>query len=656
MPTLDLGQVVGPQGPQGLEGPAGPAGAAGPQGPEGPKGDKGDAGPAGPAGATGPQGPAGDAGPAGPAGVGVPSGGIAGQILQKKSDANYDTSWVDEPQGGVTSFAGRKGDILPESGDYEVSQVTGAAPKASPDFTGSISMGRTGPVGTKSIALGDAVRASGARSAAIGYLTRAAGTNSFAVGEGARALGNACHVEGYYTIADNKYGGHAEGMATMAVDISAVLLVKSATTDTILSIDTDHLTYSVDKMREIVSGAEVYIFDTRYANSKFISRTVVSVDIDNATITIDSAIPSGYNVQWYIYIPYILADNAYYPGHAEGKLSVALGQLSHAEGKNAIALGMYSHAQGHYSKASGTCSFGAGHNCEASGNYSFAEGYNSVSSGDYSVALGKATEARATDSYAIGAATIAAGNYQLAIGQCNIISTANTDKLIVGNGKTALQRSNCFRVTNAGVYANGNYNASGADYAEMFEWLDGNLQKEDRAGRFVTLDGEKIRLATPEDTFILGIVSGNPSVVGDVHDDQWRGMYLYDIYGRPLWETVEVPAEVIEETEEIEPDDSETKEAPQKRVTRIVIPAHTEYQQVLNPSYDSSQNYQPRSERPEWDAVGMLGKLVALDDGSCQVNGWCTVGVDGQATASQERTRYRVMSRLDESHIRVLIF
>ena len=54
-------------------------------------------------------------------------------------------------------------------------------------------------------------------------------------------------------------------------------------------------------------------------------------------------------------------------------------------------------------------------------------------------------------------------------------------------------------------------------------------------------------------------------------------------------------------------------------------------------------------------SVGMMGKLVAVDDGTCQVNGWCTVGQGGKATHSDARTRYRVMARLDETHVRVLI-
>ena len=155
-------------------------------------------------------------------------------------------------------------------------------------------------------------------------------------------------------------------------------------------------------------------------------------------------------------------------------------------------------------------------------------------------------------------------------------------------------------------------------------------------GRFVTLEGEKLRLAGPEDGFVLGIVSGSPSVVGDVYDDQWKGMFLTDVFGRPLYEDKDFPAELGPDGE-------------------VLIPAQTRRVQKVNPDYDSQETYIPRTERPEWDAVGMLGKLVALDDGSCQPDGWCRVGPGGIASASPERTRYRVMARLDDSHIRVLI-
>ncbi len=42
-------------------------------------------------------------GPQGPAGPGVPIGGTTGQILAKNSATNYDTLWIDNAVGTVTS-------------------------------------------------------------------------------------------------------------------------------------------------------------------------------------------------------------------------------------------------------------------------------------------------------------------------------------------------------------------------------------------------------------------------------------------------------------------------------------------------------------------------------------------------------------------------
>nr|DAG65158.1 MAG TPA: collagen I alpha 1 [Caudoviricetes sp.] len=85
--------------PRGDTGPAGPAGEQGPAGPAGERGPAGDTGPAGPAGERG---PAGDTGPAGP---GVATGGTTGQVLTKKSDANFDTEWINVPGGGGGGLA-----------------------------------------------------------------------------------------------------------------------------------------------------------------------------------------------------------------------------------------------------------------------------------------------------------------------------------------------------------------------------------------------------------------------------------------------------------------------------------------------------------------------------------------------------------------------
>ena len=259
------------------------------------------------------------------------------------------------------------------------------------------------------------------------------------------------------------------------------------------------------------------------------------------------------------------------------------------------------------------------------------------------------TIAAKTAAHSQGYFTIAGGNYQTVMGQFNKISITSNDKLIIGNGSTPNARSNCLRVTNtSGVYSNSTFKSSGADYAEMLEWLDGNVEKEDRTGLFVTLEKDKIRVATPEDDYILGIVSACPSVCGDVRDDTWGNMHLTNIYGQPILEEVKIP----ERTENIVTINEEGEEVTE---TVVIEQAHTEIRQKLNPKYDNTQEYIPRSERPEWDAVGVLGKLVAIDDGSCEENGWCKVGQGGIATKSEQVTKYRVMKRLDQNHIKIFI-
>lgn len=307
--------------------------------------------------------------------------------------------------------------------------------------------------------------------------------------------------------------------------------------------------------------------------------------------------------------------------HAEGERTTASGDYAHAEGVETVASGYAAHAEG-FAKATGMCSHASGGG-NATGEYSFAAGTN--------------TYAKSRAAFALGYQVIASAEGQMVVGSFNAENTSYYSKFIVGGGADSNNRANCFRVTtNQGVFAKGNYNSSGADYAELFEWLDGNPDRQDRAGLFVTLQGDRIRIASPGDDYILGIVSGSPSVVGDVYDDQWAGMFLTDIFGRPIYEDVDLPAELGPGGE-------------------VILPERTERRQKLNPAYDHTKKYLPRTQRPEWDAVGLLGKLVAVDDGTCVPDGWCTVGPGGIATASRERTKYRVMARLDENHIRVMI-
>ena len=64
--------------------------------------------------------------------------------------------------------------------------------------------------------------------------------------------------------------------------------------------------------------------------------------------------------------------------------------------------------------------------------------------------------------------------------------------------------------TGGNLNVEGVVNVNGSDYAEKFESIE-----DCPVGRFVTLDGEKIRLAQPGDDYILGVTSENPAIIGD---------------------------------------------------------------------------------------------------------------------------------------------
>ena len=99
------------KGETGAQGPQGETGATGAQGPQGETGATGPQGPQGETGATGPQ---------GPAGPGVMSGGLAGQILAKASGTDYDTHWINAPEGTDLSAISDEYDATAtyNTGDY----------------------------------------------------------------------------------------------------------------------------------------------------------------------------------------------------------------------------------------------------------------------------------------------------------------------------------------------------------------------------------------------------------------------------------------------------------------------------------------------------------------------------------------------------------
>lgn len=226
-------------------------------------------------------------------------------------------------------------------------------------------------------------------------------------------------------------------------------------------------------------------------------------------------------------------------------------------------------------------------------------------------------------------------NQNFVIGQYNIEDSDSNYRLIIGNGNSN-GNANALTVDKTGNLAiAGTMSSAGADYAEFFEWKDGNPEAEDRVGYIVALDGNKIILANEGD-YILGVVSGTATVLGDNPEWNWAKRWVTDDFGRIQYEDKVIHHEAEERNGETIPAWDETIKAP-----------------VVNPDYDPDQEYTKRADRPEWSAVGMMGKLYVRDDGTCQVNGFAKP-INGVATASTSGTM-RVIERVSDNVIRVVI-
>jgi hypothetical protein len=156
---------------------------------------------------------------------------------------------------------------------------------------------------------------------------------------------------------------------------------------------------------------------------------------------------------------------------------------------------------------------------------------------------------------------------------------------------------------------------SGDDYAEYFETLDGNAIAN---GTPVILTDGKIAAANASVSAdqIIGVIRPprSSSVVGGSDLGEWHNKYLQTVWGD------HVRTENVYYTWTTWAVNEQGQNRPtEHKVTSIDdIPEGQEYQtienyqKVINPEYDETLEYQSREERPEWQIVGLLGKVQIL--------------------------------------------
>ena len=339
--------------------------------------------------------------------------------------------------------------------------------------------------------------------------------------------------------------------------------------------------------------------------------------------------------------------------HGSSTTRGATGEYSTALGRNTIASGLNSFTTGFSNTASGNYSIAMGGNSEASGNKAFVFGDYSYASGGASFAVGTEVEASGENSVALGSYTIAKGNnsvalnydttaagiYSTAMGKFGGVGTAGTTLLGVafgasdpGNIKSTTTDTNLvFKVSTAGDgYFDGVADSAAADYAEYFESSDGS---ELERGYFVSFaqGSECVEYGNSE---LVGIVSAAPAVVGDSQSLHYKGKYQKDEFGAYIREPVK-----------LYDDDG--------------VYTHTEIHKILSIDFDPTQEYLPRSDRPEWSPIGLLGKLwVHIATGETIATGdYVTSDIGGKAIKClrTDSDSFRVMDiNSDHNLVKVL--
>ncbi|WP_151737362.1 peptidase G2 autoproteolytic cleavage domain-containing protein [Paenibacillus tengchongensis] len=473
--------------------------------------------------------------------------------------------------------------------------------------------------GATAHAEGNASVASGDAAHAEGHLTLATADTAHAEGSSTEASGSASHAEGYATHATGERS-HAEGSMTMAAGGEA------------------HAEGSGTQAWGDRSHTEGYNTSTQ--------TTGVNAHAEGEG---NSAAGRAAHVEGGGADPLGNAAPNFAGGagsHAEGVGTTSLGFAAHAEGgtpditaaPGPIALGDFSHAEGQNTAAGGSSAHAEGAGTSASGAYAHAEGANTTADGKASHAEGFMTRALAANGHAEGENTTVLAEHPGAhiMGQNGSTRFAYSWHLASGLDVGPSLNSAVIEGATGNLYLDGTLSApAAADYAEMFETTDGRTIAP---GYFVTFDGasEKIRKAVSSDPYILGVVSARPAVLADASNLRWHKLFVMDEWGRVQLQEVEVP-EVKDE------------------LGNVVRAAFIKKEPVLSPEWDGSQEYIPRREREEWVAVGIIGKLLVRDDGTCEPGGYCRPNDEGIGVPAPEGEGYRVMSRTGASQIRVFI-
>ena len=154
-----------------------------------------------------------------------------------------------------------------------------------------------------------------------------------------------------------------------------------------------------------------------------------------------------------------------------------------------------------------------------------------------------------------------------------------------------------------------------ADYAEYFETFDGNVIA---VGSTVVLVDGKVRAANDGEAPFGVVRPEGASIIGNSAWARWQGKRMTDDYGAKLLTPREWDGESYQMIDKKYIDENGEEK------TKMVSTGRKKYtggQTIINSEWDKDREYIPRSERNEWQIIGLLGQ-VPITKGQPVASSW----------------------------------
>ncbi|MGO2207374.1 MAG: peptidase G2 autoproteolytic cleavage domain-containing protein [Staphylococcus xylosus] len=215
------------------------------------------------------------------------------------------------------------------------------------------------------------------------------------------------------------------------------------------------------------------------------------------------------------------------------------------------------------------------------------------------------------------------GGYAQMIVNSRGLETNDNYRFVMGYGLGGPSRSNTaieLRSVSGNAYFKGSVK-SGQNFGDYAEYFESQSGQEVPNGYIVTLDGRYIRKANLND-IPIGVISATAGVILGDQMFHHKDKHLKDEFGKTLVET---------QTKEWQDDEgnwySEEVEVP-----------------IPNPDFDDTRDkeYIDRSNRPEWNVVGLMGQVHTRIDSTVSANDYIMPN-KGIGTKDNNNGFYRVL-------------